>query len=73
MSDNKERRDIERRAAVDELLEMKSDIEMLVRLLKDVESFLRILATLGKALKWTAGIAAACFGAWAAYKGISHR
>lgn len=73
MNSDEDRKDTERRAAVDDLLEMKSDIEMLVKLLKDVEGFLRILATIGKVLKWTAGLAAACFGAWAAYKGVAHK
>lgn len=66
-----ERHDLERREAIDDLLDMSHDIKRLVELLKDIEGFLKIIATIGKVLKWTAGLLAACLGVYAAYKGIN--
>lgn len=65
------RTDAERRQAIDDLLNMKEDIHRLVGLLKDIESFLRVVATVGHGVKWLAGICAATFGAYLAWKGIS--
>lgn len=64
------RKDDDRREKVDELITMHDDIKKLVALLNDIESFLRIVATFGRVLKWTLGLVAACFGTYAAYKGI---
>lgn len=64
------RKDDGRREKVDELIVMHEDIKKLVSLLNDIESFLRIVATFGRVLKWIAGILAACFGAYVAYKGV---
>jgi len=64
------RKDDDRRLQIDELLDMKEDIRKLVSLLNEMEGFFSVIVKFARVLKWTLGLLAACFGTYAAYRGI---